>query len=110
MPECGTTFSTVPTKANAIAVMAALESVVAKDAPLVSNAGTGHPSCALSLEVSHETLNRFKGERGRGSLYIQTASRRPKCPNQFRLVVLVFGVKPPSCRHCHLMQPIQELG
>ena len=72
----GMTVSAVLPKVDATALTAALEPVVAKDALLVSDAGTSYPPCAAALGVSHETLNRSKGERVRGGLHIQTVNSR----------------------------------
>ena len=72
----GMTVSAVLPKVDATALTAALEPVVAKDALLVSDAGTSYPPCAAALGVSHETLNRSKGERVRGDLHIQTVNSR----------------------------------
>ena len=72
----GTTFSAVLPTVDATALTAALEPVVAKNALLVSDGGTSYPPCAVALAVSHETLNRSRGERVRGDLHIQTVNSR----------------------------------
>ena len=72
----GTTFSAVLPGVDTTALTTALEPVMAKDALLVSDAGTSYPGCAVALGVSHETLNRSKGERVRGDLHIQTVNSR----------------------------------
>ena len=72
----GTTFSALLPTVDATALTAALEPVVAKDALLVSDGGTSYPPCAVALGVSHETLNRSRGERVRGDLHIQTVNSR----------------------------------
>ena len=72
----GTTVSAVLPRADAAALTAALDPVVAKDALLVSDGGASYPRCAAALGVSHEALNHSIGERVRGDLHVQTVNSR----------------------------------
>ena len=57
-------------------VKQALESVVAHDALLVSDASRCHPPVAAALDIPHESINGGAGERVRGALHIQTVNSR----------------------------------
>ncbi len=70
----GTTFSAVLPRVDAVALTAALDPVLARDALLVSDGGASYPPCAAALGVSHESLNRSMGERVRGDLHVQTVN------------------------------------
>ena len=70
----GTTFSAVLPRVDAPVLSAALDPVLAKDAPLVSDGGASYPPCAAALGVSHEARNRSMRERVRADLRVQTVN------------------------------------
>ena len=72
----GTTVSAVLHRVDAAKLMGALDSVVTKDALLVSDVATRYPPCATALGVNHETFNRSMGKRVRGDLHVQTVNSR----------------------------------
>ncbi len=59
--------------------------LLASDAVLVTDGGTGRPGCARSLGVQHEAVNRAAGQRLRGSHPIQTVNQRHRQLQQFLL-------------------------
>ena len=61
---------------NTDSVKQALESVVARNALLVSDASRCHPPVAAALDIPHESINGGAGERVRGALHIQTVNSR----------------------------------
>ena len=61
---------------NADSVKEVLEPVLARDAPLVSDANRCYPPVAAALDIPHESINVSAGERVRGALHIQAVNSR----------------------------------
>ncbi len=79
-PLGGGTAGAVLETASQANLQAALEPLLASDAVLVTDAGTGCPGCARSLGVQHEAVN-----RAAGSHPIQTVNQRHRQLQQFLL-------------------------
>ena len=97
-------------------LQAALASLLASDAVLLSDGGRAYPGCAGRLGVQHEAVTVSAGRRVRGSYHIQTVNNRhqqwkaflgpfrgvaTKCLDSylrwFRQVGLVREASPRSC-------------
>ncbi len=81
----GGTAGAVLETASQANLQAALEPLLASDAVLVTDDGTGPPGCARSLGGLHEAVNRAAGQRVRGSHPIQTVNQRHRQLQQFLL-------------------------
>ena len=81
----GGTAGVVLETASQANLQAALEPLLASDAVLVTDGGTGYPGCARSLGVQHEAVHRAAGQRVRGSHPIQTVNQRHRQRQQFLL-------------------------
>lgn len=77
-------MSAVLPEVSATTIQAVLESVVDKDALLVTDGASDYPPCAVALGISHEALKQSAGERVRGELHIQTVNNRHQRIKTFR--------------------------
>ncbi len=102
----GETAGAVLEAASQANLQAALEPLLAPDAVLVTDDGTGCPGCARSLGVQHEAVNRAAGQCLRGSHPIQTVNQRHRQLQQF---LLPFHGVATKCLGNHLRWH-QEIG